>query len=182
MRKIKPNMEMHCRVVRHIGLAGILPHISKQEILGIVSNIIHPKFIAYIYYRRVKDQGTFTMALLDDAPAVTTNMWEGVFPKEILAKEGNVKVSIGECLPTRNEIDWYKFNKSDEKIPSHSTNSVGGGRGRGNSGRGSMRGTTTYRDTLRESGFHSTHLGTQNNQKRGKKDSESEIASRYVHK
>jgi hypothetical protein len=159
IRKIKPNMTMHGLTVKHITLSGIQPTAQKQQILSLVSQVVHPKHIAYIYHKKTSHVGSFTMALFDSAPTLTATDWDGLFPKPLLIANGpkdGLTISSGECLPTRNEIEWYKHNKTDDKILNHSIITVSGARGRGNGGRGSVRGIVSYKDTLRADSSHSS--------------------------
>jgi hypothetical protein len=159
IRKVRPNMTMHGLVVKHITLSGFLSSVPKQQILSIVAEVVHPKHLAYVYHKKSRDVGSFTMALLDSAPTLTANDWDGLFPKPLLIPTGpkdGLTVSYGECLPTRNEIEWYRHNKTDDKILNHSIITVSGARGRGNGGRGPGRGLVSYKDTLRSDNTHTT--------------------------
>jgi hypothetical protein len=183
IRNIKPNMDFHGRVVRHISLAGIQTDLTRQQALAYVTNIVEPKHIAYIYVRKTKTSQTFILALTDESPDYAESVWDGSFPVESLVSSELTVVILGS-LPSRDGIEWYKHHKPAETPKSKRQGALtfGGGRGQGNSGRGAGRKQqqqSSYKEAL-EGGFQFTHLNTIRKQE--KKSSQLDTINPYIHK
>jgi hypothetical protein len=182
IKNIKPNVDFHSRVVRHICLSGIQTDLTRQQALAYVTNIVEPKHIAYIYVRKTKQSQSFILALMEESPDYAETVWDGAFPIESLVAS-ELTVVILSSLPSRDGIEWYKHHKppDTQKVKRQGALAFGGGRGQGNSGRGAGRRQqqSTYKDAL-EGGFQFTHLNTirQQEQKSGQLDQ----PNPYIHK